>query len=72
MLEAAGQLDKAQELYAKAGDTANAERVKALPRPEPVAKGPAGDDSSDEAHADEAPLPPPPAEVVEAPSPNAQ
>ncbi|HEY0882960.1 MAG TPA: DEAD/DEAH box helicase, partial [Archangium sp.] len=34
LLEAAGQLDKAQALYAKQGDTANAERVKAMPRPE--------------------------------------
>jgi len=42
LLEAAGQLDKAQALFTKAGDAANAERVKALPRPEPKAK-PAGE-----------------------------
>ena len=42
LLEAAGQLDKAQALFEKAKDTANAERVKALPRPEPKAK-PAAD-----------------------------
>lgn len=35
LLEAAGQLDKAQALFTKLGDAANAERVKALPRPEP-------------------------------------
>ncbi len=38
LLEAAGQLDKAQALFTRAGDAANAERVKALPRPEPKAK----------------------------------
>lgn len=38
LLEAAGQLDKAQALFTKSGDAANAERVKALPRPEPKAK----------------------------------
>lgn len=38
LLEAAGQLDKAQALFTKQGDTANAERVKALPRPEPKPK----------------------------------
>ncbi len=35
LAEAAGQLDRAQALFEKAGDAANAERVKALPRPEP-------------------------------------
>jgi tetratricopeptide (TPR) repeat protein len=35
LLEAAGQLDKAQALFVKLGDSANADRVKALPRPEP-------------------------------------
>lgn len=38
LLEAAGQLDKAQALFEKAKDTANAARVKALPRPDPKAK----------------------------------
>lgn len=38
LLESVGQLDKAQALFAKAGDKANAERVKALPRPEPKPK----------------------------------
>ncbi len=38
LMEAAGQLDKATEFYGKAGDAANAERVKALPRPEPKAR----------------------------------
>lgn len=35
LAEAAGQLDRAQALFEKAGDAVNAERVKALPRPEP-------------------------------------
>lgn len=35
LAEAAGQLDRAQALFEKAGDATNAERVKALPRPEP-------------------------------------
>ena len=42
LAEASANLDKAQELFAKAGDTANAERVKALPRPEPKPKAPSG------------------------------
>lgn len=56
LLEAAGQLDKAQALFTKAGDAANAERVKALPRPEPKAKPAAAADDE---------LPPP--EAVAAP-----
>jgi tetratricopeptide (TPR) repeat protein len=59
LLEAAGQLDKAQALFTKAGDAANAERVKALPRPEPKAKV-ASDDEGDEQQ-----MPPP--EAVAAP-----
>lgn len=48
LLEAAGQLDKAQAMFTRAGDAANAERVKALPRPEPKTKP-----------AEVAPMPPP-------------
>ncbi len=48
LAEEAGQLDRAQQLFEKAKDTANAQRVKALPRPE---KKPAVD-AADDAHAD--------------------
>lgn len=58
LAEAAGQLDRAQGLYGKAGDTANADRVKALPRPEPKAH--AADGKDDEDH----PVPPPPADAA--------
>jgi tetratricopeptide (TPR) repeat protein len=37
LMEAAGQLDKASEFFTKAGDTASAERVAALPRVAPAA-----------------------------------
>ncbi len=59
LLEAVGHLDKAQALFAKAGDTANVERVKALPRPEPKpqATPTAGSDDAEDS------MPPPEASV---------
>lgn len=64
LLEAAGQLDKAQALFEKQGDTANAERVKALPRPEPKPK-PAKAEASAEPGADD--MPPPAEAAADAP-----
>jgi tetratricopeptide (TPR) repeat protein len=55
LLEAAGQLDKAQALFTKQGDTANAERVKALPRPEPKPKAA----TAEAGEAEDAAMPPP-------------
>ncbi len=63
LAEAVGQLDKAQELFARAGDTANAERVKALPRPvapPPAAPAPASDEAEHDAGVEAAPPPPAP------------
>lgn len=51
------QYDKAVELFRKAGDTANADRVAALPKPETPPPAPPTDKDSDEA--DEAPPAPP-------------
>jgi hypothetical protein len=66
LLEAAGQLDKAQALFTKLGDTANAERVKALPRPE---KKPAAEASEKEEG--EAVMPPPETPPSSGPTPGA-
>ncbi|MBL8914665.1 MAG: DEAD/DEAH box helicase [Archangium sp.] len=66
LLEASGHLDKAQALFTKAGDTANADRVKALPRPEPKAK-PAAAAKDEEGDS----LPPPDAAAAPAATPNA-
>ncbi|MDP3157991.1 MAG: DEAD/DEAH box helicase [Archangium sp.] len=68
LLEAAGQLDKAQALFTKQGDTANAERVKALPRPEPKPKSAAA--VAEEAE-DAAAMPPPEAAPSNGPTPGA-
>lgn len=54
LAEAAGQLDKAQALFTKLGDTANADRIKAMPRPEPK---PAAKEDKDEGE-EQAPMPP--------------
>ncbi len=54
LAETAGLLDRAQALFTRAGDPANAERIKAMPRPEPKA---APKDETDEAEA--APMPAP-------------
>ncbi len=66
LLEQAGQLDKAQALLTKSGDLANAERVKALPRPEPKAKALADAAADAAAEAEEAgtQMPPPEAAVT--------
>ncbi len=49
LAETAGLLDRAQAIFTKAGDTANAERIKAMPRPEP--KAAPKDDADEEAPA---------------------
>lgn len=54
LAEAAGQLDKAQALFTKLGDTANADRIKAMPRPEPK---PAAKEQKDDGE-EQAPMPP--------------
>jgi tetratricopeptide (TPR) repeat protein len=54
LMEAAGQLDKAADFFTKAGDAANAERVKALPRPTPApAEAPVSEAATPEAEAPE-------------------
>ncbi|MBL9038370.1 MAG: DEAD/DEAH box helicase, partial [Archangium sp.] len=69
--EAAGHLDRAQKLYRRAGDTANADRVAALPRPEPKAKAAAeGDAAADGAASVEA-LQTPPSDPVPPPAASA-
>jgi hypothetical protein len=68
LLEAAGQLDKAQALFTKQGDTANAERVKALPRPE---KKPAAAAEGSEKGEGDAVMPPPETPPSSGPTPGA-
>lgn len=64
LLEAGGQLDRAQAVFTKLGDTANAERVKALPRPEKPKKA----DKADDGEEGQQVPPPPEAAAPSAPS----
>lgn len=54
LAETAGLLDRAQAIFTKAGDAANAERIKAMPRPEPK---PVPKDEGDEVEAAAMPAP---------------
>jgi len=54
LAETAGLLDRAQAIFTKAGDTANTERIKAMPRPEPK---PVPKDEADDVEAAAMPAP---------------
>lgn len=61
LAEAAGQLDRAQELFTKGNDAANAERVKALPRPPKKTEVKAETTAAEQVDAAQVPVAPAPA-----------
>ena len=70
LAEEAGQLDKAQQLFKRAGDQINHDRVAALPRPEPKPKT-AEQKADEKADAEAESLAPPPVDNPAQPNPTA-